>query len=73
MSREEFLNELSEIVELTPGALTGSERLEDLTGWTSMAMVSLIALADEHFGKTLSPRQFAACETVADLERLMGL
>ena len=38
-----------------------------------MAMVGFIAFADEHFGKTLSPRLFATCSTVADLARLAGL
>jgi acyl carrier protein len=73
VSRQEFLNELSEILEQPAGSLQGTERLEDMEGWGSMAMVSLIALADEKFGKSLSPRQIAGSETVADLERLVGL
>jgi acyl carrier protein len=73
MSRAEFLNHLTEILEVPAGSLTGDERMEDLEDWTSMAMVSFIAFAHEHFGKTLSPRQFGACDTVEDLGKLVGV
>ena len=73
VSRVEFLNSLSEILEVPAGSLTGDERLEDLEDWTSMAMVSFIAFAHEHFGKTLSPRLFATCDTVDDLGKLVGI
>lgn len=73
MSKAEFLNELSEIVELPPGSLQGGEKLADLDGWTSMAMMSFIALADEKFDKQISPRAFVNCETVDDLGKLVGL
>lgn len=72
MSRVEFLNQLAEILELPADSLQGGEKLEDMDNWTSLAMVSFIALADEHFGKTLSPRAFAKCETVGDLCDLAG-
>jgi acyl carrier protein len=74
MSRTDFLRNLGEVLE-TPAdtSLSGSERLADLEGWNSLAMVGFIALADEHFGRTLSPRQFASCETVEDLCRLVGI
>ena len=73
MSKVEFLNSLGEILEVPPGSLTGDERLEDLEAWTSMAMVSFMAFAHEHFRKTLSPRLFANCETVDDLGKLVGI
>ena len=41
--------------------------MEDLEEWNSMAMVSFVALVDEHFNFTVSPRQFVNCETVDDL------
>lgn len=72
MKRSEFLALLDELFELPPGSLTGKESLADLEGWGSMAMISFMALADEHFGVTLSPRQFAECATVNDLVALAG-
>lgn len=73
MSKAEFLSSVSEIVEVPAGSLTGSEELADLEGWTSIAMVSFIAFAHEHFGKTLSPRLFSTCDTIDDLGKLVGI
>lgn len=72
MSQVELLDQMAEIVELPSGSLRGEEKLEDLEGWTSLAMVSFIALADEHFGKTLSPRQISRCVTIRELCDLVG-
>jgi acyl carrier protein len=58
---------LDELLELPAGTLKGPERLEDLEHWDSLAMVSFIALADEHFEVAVSPRLFANCNTVDDL------
>lgn len=72
MRRQEFLTHLDELFELPPGTLTGKESLAELEGWGSMAVVSFMALADEHFGVTLSPRQFGNCTRVEDLLALIG-
>jgi acyl carrier protein len=72
MRREEFLAHLDELLELPEGALKGDERLEGLERWDSLAMVSFIALADEHCDRRLSPRQFVSCNTVNDLLQLAG-
>ena len=70
MTREGFLIELDELVELEPGTLKGPEKLEELDQWNSMAMVGFIALADTHNGTKVGPRQVAACLTVDDLLKL---
>jgi acyl carrier protein len=70
MTREEFLAELDELVELSPGTLQGSEKLEELDEWTSMAIVGFIALADTHNGTKLGPKEIAKCSTVDDLLKL---
>ena len=64
MSKTQFLDHLSAILEIPPGSLTGDEKLSDLEEWSSLSMISFIAFGDEHFQKTLSPRQFASCNTV---------
>jgi acyl carrier protein len=73
MKKEDFLEQMADIVEVPAGSLTGNEKLEDLEGWSSVSMVSFIAFADEHFSKALSPRQFVGCDTIADLGRLVGV
>jgi acyl carrier protein len=72
MTRKEFLNLLAEIVEEDPGTLTGNELLkEQVAGWNSLAVVSFIALVDEHFDFPLSPKAIVACSTVNDLIALL--
>lgn len=73
MSKAQFLNRLSEILEVPAGSLTGEEKLSDLEEWNSLSMISFIAMGDEEFQKSLSPRQFATCHTVNDLGALVGI
>jgi acyl carrier protein len=73
VTKPEFLDQLAEVLEVEPGSLKGEEKLEDLEGWSSIAMVSFMGLADEHFSVRLSPRQFGACKDVNDLAKLVGL
>lgn len=70
MTKDQFLTNLQEMLDLPAGTLQGGEKLEDLDGWDSVAMVSFIAMADEHAGVKLSARSFAGCESVADLMKL---
>jgi acyl carrier protein len=72
MKRGEFLRLLDELFELPAGTLTGRESLAELGKWDSTTMLGFMALADEHYGVTLSPRQFAACALVDDLLALTG-
>ena len=72
MTKHEFLSELEEILETSPGALEGDEQLADLKGWDSLAVVSLIAMVDERLGTTLSPREIAKAGSIADIVRLLG-
>jgi acyl carrier protein len=70
MTREQFLLEMDEILELPSGTLKGPEKLEDLEQWNSMSMLGYIALADTHSGVKISPRQIVQCSTVDDLLKL---
>jgi acyl carrier protein len=67
MEKAVFLEKLSEILELPPGSLTGSENLADLEAWDSLAVMSFIAMVDENCGMAVAPKQIAACKTVDDL------
>ena len=66
-----FLRHLDEILELTPGTLTGAERLEDLEGWDSLAVISFIAMADERYGVIVEGEKLAASRHVSDLLALV--
>ena len=67
MTRPEFLVLIDDLLELPQGTLTGEEKLENLEGWNSLALICYMSLADEHMGVKLSPRQFVSCESVNDL------
>jgi len=73
MTMDEFLSQFGELMEMPAGSLRAEDKLADLEGWNSMAMVGFIAFADEQFGKALSPRLFAKCSTVGDLAMLAGV
>ena len=64
------MKQLDEMLELSPPTLQGPEKLDDYPLWDSTAIITFMALADEHSGSRLTPRQIAACQTVDDLLQL---
>ena len=72
MKKSEFLLLLDELIEADLGTLKGSELLSDIERWDSLIVMGLIALVDEKFEVTLSPKRLAACQTVNDLIGLIG-
>ena len=70
MSRDEFLLEIDNILQLPAGTLRGNEKLEELGNWDSTALVTLIVLAEDHVGARISPAQVVNCTTVDDLLQL---
>jgi len=52
-------------VELPHDTLKGPEYLSELANWNSLAMITLIALADSN--NRVVPRQLMSCTTVTDL------
>jgi acyl carrier protein len=70
MSRDEFLLEMDEILDLPAGTLRGHERLEELQNWDSTSLITFIAMAESNNGVSISPGQIVTCSTVADLLRL---
>ena len=73
MNRDEFLSEMDQILGLPAGTIRGDEKLEDLENWDSMALITLIALAESSNNARLLPSDVAVCSTVADLIRLANV
>ncbi len=73
MTKPEFLSAMDNVLELPDHTLTGSEQLDDLENWNSLAMIGYIALADSNNGVKLSPRQIRDCNSIDDLRRLAGI
>lgn len=58
---------LEETLDTDEGALKPETVLDDLESWDSLAMLSLIAMLDEEFGKTITGKELKALNTVADI------
>ena len=70
MTRNEFLLQMDEMLDLPAGTLRGNEKLEELTNWDSTSLITFIAMAETNNGVNISPGQIVTCSTVADLLHL---
>ena len=66
-TRSRSVKKLDEMLELAPGTLAGSERLDTLGAWDSVSVVSFIALLDERFSTQVPASSISDCKTVDDL------
>ena len=72
MERADFLKELGAVIRVDAEAVGPDFRLEDAI-WDSLAVMSVVALIDEHCGLTVSGDELARSETIADVLKLAGL
>lgn len=71
MTKQEFLQELAEIMQLdTPP--TGPENLEDFVEWDSMASLGVMSMFDMEFGITIKSEDLKNIKTVNELMSLAG-
>lgn len=68
LDRQEFLKIFAEdIVMVEPKDVTLNTVLDELEDWDSLAIISLNAALDEHFGFTLNQEEIKNIETVSDI------
>ena len=65
MDKNAFLGELANI--LDEASVEDSANLRDYASWDSLAVLSIVALADSKFGFTLKFQDVKGLNTVADL------
>jgi acyl carrier protein len=70
MDSTTFYTHIAEIADTDASLVNPSAELESL-GWSSLAVISFIAFADENFGVILDARKIATCKTVGDLMQLL--
>ncbi len=70
MTQQEKIEALEELFEADAGNIIPETALDTLQ-WDSMAMLSLIALVNEKFGKRLNGPQLKALKTVQDILAVM--
>lgn len=62
-----LISEIEVAAEIAEGTLKGDEKLTDLEGWDSMAMLNLISAVDIKLGVYLEMDEFEKCETVNEI------
>lgn len=67
MTNDEKLSLLEEMLETEPGSLNESMALTNIENWDSLAAISLIALFDENFNKTLSANEIRNFKSIKDI------
>ncbi len=73
MQKQKFISQLREVMELDDDVvLTEDTDLRSLKAFDSLAILSIIALIDEHFDKRLVAKQFQAVTTVNSLISVIG-
>ncbi len=70
MTQQEKIQLLAELFEADAGTITPDLKLSQLA-WDSMAMLGLIAMVNEQFGKRLNGSDIRAFETVQDILAVM--
>ena len=71
MKREEKIEIIAEILEDEPDEVQEDMVLEDFETWDSVAVLSVIAMMDEHFGKYPHASEIRSYIKVGDLMKNM--
>lgn len=67
-----FCQQLDNLFELDPGTVTPEDSLQEISGWSSLTFMGLIAMVDEEYGITLKPAVVLRAGSVADLAAAIG-
>ncbi|MDX1966179.1 MAG: acyl carrier protein [Planctomycetaceae bacterium] len=70
MDLAKFCLQMDELFELDEGTTQPTDELQQISGWSSLTFMGLIALVDEEYGVTLAPNAVLNCVSIADLARL---
>lgn len=70
MIANDFASEFADVIEIAPAEIHESFDLGE-HGWDSLAILSTIALIDEHYGKTVDTKALGACRTFGELQALI--
>ena len=71
MDIKEKISLIEECMDLEEGTLKSESLLEDFDEWDSVTAISIIAMVDEKYHKTISGSQLKEAKTVADILALM--
>jgi acyl carrier protein len=69
MDKQEFYQKLAEILDIEE--VKPENVLKDFDGWDSLAILSLLAMADAKYGVSVKAEEIRAVVTAEDLARLI--
>lgn len=73
MDIKEFIEKFAEAVDdVDVNSLTPQTKFRDLEEWSSLAALSIIAMADEEFGAEISGNEIRNAETLTELFNLIN-
>jgi acyl carrier protein len=67
MTKQEFYRSFESILEMPSGSISGSELLDGMSAWDSLAALSFIAFADSELKVRVPIERLTECKTVFDL------
>lgn len=67
MTVTEKLDTLEELLDIEKGTLSEETELDQLSEWDSLAVITLIAMLDEKYGKSVTPKRIKEFKTVKDI------
>lgn len=67
MEIKEFIEKFVEAVEVESATVKPDSKFRDFEEWSSLSTLSLIAMVDEEYGKTLTGEHIRNSSTVEDL------
>jgi acyl carrier protein len=72
MTKEEFLNEMTEVLQ-TETAITLDTVLADLDEWDSLSIMATMAFLDKSFGVKTILKDYKEMKTIGDIAKKAGL
>jgi acyl carrier protein len=73
MNKTEFICAIAEILEISPGGLSGQEDLESIGNWDSLSIISFVAMVDADLNQSIDPEKLKQARTLDDLASLVTL
>ena len=73
MNKSEFIKEFSEYCEFEESDIKLDTELKSIEGFDSMAILAIIAFADEKFGIKLPVVQIRSATDIESLSKLLGI
>jgi acyl carrier protein len=63
----EFILKLEDLFEMQSGSILSSDLFRDYESWDSLALLSLMAMLEDEYGKTIPREVFEKLNTIEDL------